>query len=60
MRTRNLIIFFIILMFIIIFSPKALAYTEWNSLDYNVEILSNGDMKVVETWNVVSIPAVGA
>ena len=55
MKVNSKIIFFavIFLFMVLVCSPKAFAGTqEWRALDYDVNVLSNGDMGVVETWNV--------
>lgn len=44
-------LFFIILF--LLFSIKSYAGTQnWNSLNYNVNIRPNGDVDVIETWNI--------
>ena len=49
LKKSFIIIFFVLILFLI--SPKCFANT-WKSLDYDAKILSNGDMEVIETWNV--------
>lgn len=46
------ILFFICLFSIIPLSKSFAGTQEWKSLDYDAKILSNGDMEVIETWNV--------
>ena len=44
---------FLMFLFCMIFLVPSFAGTqEWKALDYDVTVLSNGDMEVVETWNV--------
>ena len=54
MKTNKLIFFTLIFLLILLaWSPKAFAGTqEWNALNYDVNVLPNGDMEVVETWDV--------
>lgn len=46
------IIMFFILILIICSSHSYAGYQEWESLDYDVTLNSDGSMNVVETWNV--------
>ena len=46
------ILFLTFLFSIIILSPSFAGTQEWKSLNYDATVLSNGDMEVIETWNV--------
>lgn len=53
MKTKQIIMIFIVFVSLFIFNNKVYAGTQkWNSLDYNVNVNSDGSMDVVETWNI--------
>lgn len=55
MKLKNKIeLIFLLFLTIFLFSnTKSFAGSQdWNSLDYNVEVKNNGDMDIIETWDI--------